>query len=92
LEHILVQENELDKQMEQELKKSTIERGTYVSKIGNKKTCMLYYHNTNLAGEGVTKAKIVPSFWETGEEQHLRSIELRKRIGIVNQHCFISLS
>jgi hypothetical protein len=48
----------------QELNKSTIERGTYVSKIGNKKACMLYCHNTNLAEEGVTKAKIVPSFWE----------------------------
>jgi hypothetical protein len=25
---------------------------------------MLYCYNTNLAGEDVTKAKIVPSFWE----------------------------
>jgi hypothetical protein len=50
---------------------------------------MLYYHN-KVAGEGVTKAKIVPSFLGTAEVQNLRSTKPWKMIGIVNQHCFIS--
>jgi hypothetical protein len=51
---------------------------------------MLYCHNTNLAGKGVMKAKIVSKFVGSVEVQNLRSTELRKRIGIVNRHCFIS--
>jgi len=63
----------------------------FQKKIGNKKTCKLYCHNTNLSREGVTKTKIVPSFWETAEVQNLKSTELWKRIGMVNQHYFICL-
>jgi len=67
-----------------------MKRGTYVSKIIIKKnTCMLYCHNTNLAGKGVMKAKIVCKFLGTVEVQNLKSMELRKRIGIVNRHRFI---
>jgi hypothetical protein len=50
---------------------------------------MLYYHDTNLAGKGVMKAKIVSKFLGTTEVRNLKSTELRKRIGIVNRHCFI---
>jgi hypothetical protein len=50
---------------------------------------MLYCHNTNLVGKGVTKDKIVSKFLGTAEVQNLRSTKLQKMIGIVNQHCFI---
>jgi hypothetical protein len=50
---------------------------------------MLYCHNTNLAGKGMTKDKIVSKFLGTAEVQNLKSTKLRKMIGIVNQHCFI---
>jgi len=49
---------------------------------------MLYFHNTNLTGKGVMKAKIVSKFLGTAEVRNLRSTKLRKRIGIVNRHCF----
>jgi hypothetical protein len=49
---------------------------------------MLYFHNTNLAGKGVMKAKIVSKFLGAAEVRNLKSTELRKRIGIVNRHCF----
>ena len=66
MKYISVHEKGWTNKWKQELEEVYNERGTYVSKIGNKKkTCMLYCHNTNLAGKVGQKPKLVPSFLES---------------------------
>ena len=85
VEHILVKEDRSGKQMKTRARRRQQQKvGPMFQKKKVTKTCMLYFHNTNLAEKGVMKAKIVSKFLGTAEVQNLKSTELRKRIGIVN--------
>ena len=90
MEHILVQEDRSGKQMETGARRGLQRKGgPMFPKIGKQKHACYIIHDTNLAGKGVMKAKIVSKFLGTAEVRNLRSTKLWKRIGIVNRHCFI---
>ena len=83
MEHILVQEDRSGKQMETGARRGLQRKGgPMFPKIGKKKHACYIIHDTNLAGKGVMKAKIIPSFWEplrcriSGQQNYGKEYEL----------------
>ena len=75
VEHIPVQENRSDKQMETRARRSLLQKGGPVFPRQVTKTCMLYCEQ-----ERCDESQISSKFLGTVKRQNLKSTELQKRI------------